>query len=103
MCQDVFRLTLHNDDCILFRKLPKLFPIYPTLSIGKKVDITDTGSGFDISFNSHFIRHWEKSPKIMNFNHVDYLEIARNSSLIRLDDNDIKTIAERDLEIYDKL
>ena len=49
--------------------------------IGKKVDITDTGSGFDVSFNGHFIRHWEKSGKMMNFNHTDYLEIARSSFL----------------------
>ena len=53
----------------------------PPKYIGKKVDITDTGSGFDISFNGHFIRHWEKSGKMMNFNHTDYLEIARSSSL----------------------
>lgn len=71
--------------------------------IGKKVDITDTGSGFDVSFNGHFIRHWEKSGKMMNFNHTDYLEIARNSSLKRLDEDEITAIAERNLEIYDKL
>ena len=75
----------------------------PPKYIGKKVDITDTGSGFDISFNGHFIRHWEKSRKIMNFNRIDYIEIARNSSLKRLDENDIMTIAERNLEIYDQL
>ena len=75
----------------------------PPKYIGKKVDITDTGSGFDVSFNGHFIRHWEKSGKIMNFNHTDYLEIARNSSLKRLDEGEITAIAERNLEIYDKL
>ena len=75
----------------------------PPKYIGKKVDITDTGSGFDVSFNGHFIRHWEKSGKIMNFNHTDYLEIARNSSLKRLDEDEITAIAERNLEIYDKL
>ena len=73
------------------------------MNIGKKVDITDTGSGFDVSFNGPFIRHWEKSGKMMNFNHTDYLEIARNSSLKRLDEDEITAIAERNLEIYDKL
>ena len=75
----------------------------PPEYIGKKVDISDTGSGFDISFNGHFVRHWEKSNKMMNFDHTDYLEIARLSSLRRLDDDEIKLIAERNLEIYDKL
>ena len=75
----------------------------PPEYIGKKVDISDTGSGFDISFNGHFVRHWEKSSKMMNFDHTDYLEIARLSSLRRLDDDEIKLIAERNLEIYDKL
>ena len=56
----------------------------PPKYIGKKVDITDTGSGFDVSFNGHLIRHWEKSGKIMNFNHTDYLEIAHNSSFSSL-------------------
>ena len=75
----------------------------PPEYIGKKVDISDTGSGFDISFNGHFVRHWEKSDKMMNFDHTDYLEIARLSSLRRLDNDEIKLIAERNLEIYDKL
>ena len=75
----------------------------PPEYIGKKVDISDAGSGFDISFNGHFVRHWEKSSKMMNFDHTDYLEIARLSSLRRLDDDEIKLIAERNLEIYDKL
>ena len=75
----------------------------PPQYIGKKVDISDTGSGFDISFNNHFVRHWEKSEKMMNFNHSDYIEIARRSSLKRLDEDEIKLIAERNLEIYDKL
>lgn len=75
----------------------------PPQYIGKKVDISDTGSGFDISFNNHFVRHWEKSDKMMNFNHSDYIEIARRSSLKRLDEDEIKQIAERNLEIYDKL
>ena len=75
----------------------------PPEYIGKKVDISDAGSGFDISFNGHFVRHWEKSSKMMNFDHTDYLEIARLSSLRRLDDDKIKLIAERNLEIYDKL
>ena len=44
-----------------------------------------------------------KSGKIMNFNHTDYLEIARNSSLKRFDEDEITAIAERNLEIYDKL
>ena len=44
-----------------------------------------------------------KSGKIMNFNHTDYLEIARNSSLKRLYEDEITAIAERNLEIYDKL
>ena len=75
----------------------------PPKYIGKKVDITDTGSGFDITFNDHFIRHWEKSEKMMKFNRNDYLEIARNSSLKHLDESEIISIAERNLEIYDKL
>ena len=75
----------------------------PPEYIGKKVDISDAGSGFDISFNGHFVRHWEKSSKMMNFDHTDYLEIARLSSLRRLDNDEIKLIAERNLEIYDKL
>ncbi len=75
----------------------------PPEYIGKKVNISDTGSGFDITFNDHFIRHWEKSDKMMNFNHFDYLEIARRSSLKHLDEDEIKLIAERNLEIYDKL
>lgn len=75
----------------------------PPKYIGKKVSINDTGSGFDITFNDHFIRHWEKTDKMMNFNHNDYLEIARNSSLKHLDDSEIVSIAERNLEIYDKL
>ena len=75
----------------------------PPEYIGKKVDISDAGSGFDISFNGHFVRHWEKSSKMMNFDHTDYLEIARLSSLRRLDYDEIKLIAERNLEIYDKL
>ena len=40
---------------------------------------------------------------MMNFNHSDYIEIARRSSLKRLDEDEIKQIAERNLEIYDKL
>ena len=61
----------------------------PPEYIGKKVDISDTGSGF--------------SERMMNFNHFDYLEIARRSSLKHLDEDEIKQIAERNLEIYDKL
>ena len=83
--------------------------VYPKKTDGfehineEKVDISDTGSGFDISFDNHFVRHWEKSDKMMNFNHSDYIEIARRSSLKRLDEDEIKLIAERNLEIYDKL
>lgn len=75
----------------------------PPKYIGKKVDITDTGSGFDVSFDCHLIRHWEKSGKIMNFNHTDYLEIAHNSSLKQLDEDEITAIAERNLEIYSSI
>ena len=71
--------------------------------IGKRVDITDTGSGFDITFNNHFVKHWEKRERVMNFDENDYLEIARRSSLKMLDDDEIVSIAERNLEIYDKL
>ena len=75
----------------------------PPKYIGKKVDIADTGFGFDISFNNRFIRHWDKSDKIVNYDHDDYLDIARTSSLKRLDEDEIIAIAERNLKIYDQL
>ena len=75
----------------------------PPKYIGKYVDIEDEGTGFNITLEGHFIRHWDKSTKLTNFNHNDYLEIARCSALKRLPDEEITAIAERNLEIYDKL
>ena len=75
----------------------------PPKYIGKYVDIEDEGTGFNITFNGHFIRHWDKSAKLTNFNHSDYLEIVKCSALRRLPDDEITAIAERNLEIYDKL
>ena len=75
----------------------------PPKYIGNYVDIEDDGTGFNVTFNGHFIRHWDKSTKLTNFNHSDYLEIARCSALKRLPDDEITAIAERNLEIYDKL
>lgn len=75
----------------------------PPKYIGKYVDIEDEGTGFNITVEGHFIRHWDKSTKLTNFNHNDYLEIARCSALKRLPDEEITAIAERNLEIYDKL
>lgn len=75
----------------------------PPKYIGKYVDIEDEGTGFNITVEGHFIRHWDKSTKLTNFNHNDYLEIARCSALKRLPDEEITVIAERNLEIYDKL
>ena len=75
----------------------------PPKYIGKYVDIEDDGTGFNVTFNGHFIRHWSKSTKLTNFNHSDYLEIAKCSALKRLPDDEITAIAERNLEIYDKL
>ena len=75
----------------------------PPKYIGKYVDIEDEGTGFNITLEGHFIRHWDKSTKLTNFNHNDYLEIARCSALKRLPDEEITVIAERNLEIYDKL
>ena len=60
-------------------------------------------TSFNISLDGHFIRHWDKSTKLTNFNHSDYLEIAKCSALKRLPDEEITAIAERNLEIYDKL
>lgn len=75
----------------------------PPKYIGKYLDIEDDGIGFNITFDGHFIRHWDKTSKITNFNHQDYMEIARCSSLRRLSDDEITAVAERNLEIYDKL
>ncbi len=75
----------------------------PPEYIGKYVDIEDDGTGFNITSNGHFIRHWDKTAKLTNFNRSDYLEIARRSALKRLPDDEITAIAERNLEIYDKL
>lgn len=75
----------------------------PPEYIGKYVDIEDEGTGFNVTFNGHFIRHWDKTAKLTNFNRSDYLEIARRSALKRLPDDEITAIAERNLEIYDKL
>ena len=75
----------------------------PPEYIGKYVDIEDDGTGFNVTFNGHFIRHWDKTAKLTNFNRSDYLEIARCSALKRLPDYEITAIAERNLEIYDKL
>lgn len=75
----------------------------PPEYIGKYVDIEDDGTGFNVTFNGHFIRHWDKIAKLTNFNRSDYLEIARRSALKRLPDDEITAIAERNLEIYDKL
>ena len=75
----------------------------PPKYIGKYVDIKDDGAGFNITFNVHFIRHWDKTSKLTNFNHQDYMEIARCSSLRRLSNDEITAVAERNLEIYDKL
>ena len=58
---------------------------------------------FDCTFIDISIRHWSKSTKLTNFNHSDYLEIAKCSALQRLPDDEITAIAERNLEIYDKL
>ena len=49
------------------------------------------------------LKFWYKTSKITNFNHQDYMEIARCSSLRRLSDDEIRAVAERNLEIYDKL
>lgn len=75
----------------------------PPKYIGKYVDIEDDGTSFNISLDGHFIRHWDKSTKLTNFNHSDYLEIAKCSALKRLPDEEITAIAERNLKIYDKL
>lgn len=75
----------------------------PPKYIGKYLDIEDDGTGFNITFNGHFIRHWDKTSKLTNFNHQDYMEIARCSSLRRLSNDEITAVAERNLEIYDKL
>lgn len=74
----------------------------PPKYIGKYVDIEDDGTSFNISLDGHFIRHWDKSTKLTNFNHSDYLEIAKCSALKRLPDEEITAIAERNLKIYDK-
>ena len=75
----------------------------PPKYIGKYVDIEDDGTSFNISLDGHFIRHWDKSTKLTNFNHSDYLKIAKCSALKRLPDEEITAIAERNLKIYDKL
>ncbi len=75
----------------------------PPKYIGKYVEIEDDGTGFNITFNGHFIRHWDRTSKLTNFNHQDYMEIARCSSLRRLSNDEITAVAERNLEIYDKL
>ena len=75
----------------------------PPKYIGKYVDIEDEGTGFNISYKGQFIRHWDKTSKITNFNRQDYMEIAKCSSLRRLSNDEIAAIAERNLEIYDKL
>ncbi len=61
----------------------------PPKYIGKYVEIEYDGTGFNITFNGHFIRHWDKTSKLTNFNHHDYMEIAGCSSLKRLSDDEI--------------
>ena len=39
----------------------------PPKYIGNYVDIEDDGTGFNVTFNGHFIRHWDKSAKLTNF------------------------------------
>ena len=61
-----FKKGKHRVYDFLRRKKYSVPPKY----IGKKVDITDTGSGFDVSFNGHFIRHWEKSGTVSHFPYI---------------------------------
>ena len=62
-----------------------------------------TGKTLDRPELQKMLSFVREGDKMMNFNHTDYLEIARNSSLKRLDEGEITAIAERNLEIYDKL
>lgn len=71
--------------------------------IGKYVEIDDFGDDINIMLNNRIIAHWVKSSKKYNFNREHYLDILRSGALKDLDDDDITLIAERNMEIYDKL
>lgn len=71
--------------------------------IGKYVEINDYGDEFDVLINQKIIAHWVKTSKKYNYDREHYLDILRSGSLKDLDDDDITLIAERNMEIYDKL
>jgi transposase len=71
--------------------------------IGKHVEINDYGDAFDVLLEDKVITHWEKTSKKYNYDKDHYLDILRSGSLKDLDDDEITQIAERNMEIYDKL
>ena len=87
----------------VFTKIKELLRFIPFFKAILCLFLLGGHTGFNVTFNGHFIRHWSKSTKLTNFNHSDYLEIAKCSALQRLPDDEITAIAERNLEIYDKL
>lgn len=75
----------------------------PVNYIGKLLEIKDKGSEILISYEGKHVAKWDKSNKLYNYKKQDYIDIIKASDLKDLEDDDIESMAERNLKIYDEL
>ena len=75
----------------------------PTYLIGKSVTVTETEEYIHIYYTTNLVRKHKKDEKFLNYNKDDIIEILKSDALKGLDDEEIETFIENNLDDYDNL
>lgn len=75
----------------------------PTYLIGKSVTVTETEEYIHIYYTTNLVRKHKKDKKFLNYNKDDMIEILKSDPLKGLEDEEIETFIENNLDDYDNL
>ena len=75
----------------------------PTYLIGKSVTVKETEEYIHIYYTTNLVRKHKKDEKFLNYNKDDMIEILKSDALRGLEDEEIETFIENNLDDYDNL
>lgn len=75
----------------------------PTYLIGKSVSVQETEEYIHIYYTTNLVRKHKKEEKFLNYNKEDMVEILKSDALKGLEDEEIESFIENNLDDYDNL
>ena len=91
-----------SDYCMIIKYKGKKYSV-PTYLIGKSVTVKETEEYIHIYYTTNLVRKHKKDEKFLNYNKDDMIDILKSDALKGLEDEEIETFIENNLDNYDNL